>query len=101
MELGEYDSDLDEYQIVSGLANSDYLAWPDTDCVVGAATTTEYVFDDLKWAAWTMAWESATVQTWTKTLAWMARPAWMTEQAPPTPRRSAVKTPQSDKEVPL
>ena len=46
VELGEYDSDLDEYQIVSGLANSDYLAWPDTDCVVGAATTTEYVFDD-------------------------------------------------------
>lgn len=46
VELGEYDSDLDEYQIVSGLANSDYLAWPDTDCVVGAATTTEHVFDD-------------------------------------------------------
>ena len=46
VELGEYDSDLDEYQIVSGLANSDYLAWPDTDCVAGAATTTEYVFDD-------------------------------------------------------
>ena len=46
VELGEYDSDLDEYQIKSGLSTSDYLAWPDIDCVAGAATTTEYVFDE-------------------------------------------------------
>lgn len=46
VELGDYDEDMDEYQIVSGLADSDYLAWPDTDCVPGAATTTEYVMDD-------------------------------------------------------
>ena len=46
VELGDYDEDMDEYQIVSGLAESDYLAWPDTDCVPGAATTTEYVMDD-------------------------------------------------------
>jgi HlyD family secretion protein len=44
--LGDYDEDLDQYQIASGLENSDYLAWPDVDCVVGAATTTEYVWDD-------------------------------------------------------
>ena len=46
VELGDYDAELDEYQIVSGLADSDYLAWPDVDCVPGAATTTEYVMDD-------------------------------------------------------
>ncbi len=46
VELGEYDSNLDEYQITSGLAASDYLAWPDVDCVVGASTTTEYIMDD-------------------------------------------------------
>lgn len=46
VELGEYDSNLDEYQITSGLAASDYLAWPDVDCVVGASTTTEYVIDE-------------------------------------------------------
>lgn len=46
VELGEYDSNLDEYQITSGLENSDYLAWPDVDCVAGAATTTEYVIDE-------------------------------------------------------
>lgn len=46
VELGDYDSNLDEYQITSGLATSDYLAWPDVDCVAGAATTTEYVMDD-------------------------------------------------------
>ena len=46
VELGEYDSNMDEYQIVSGLATSDYLAWPDVDCVPGASTTTEFVIDD-------------------------------------------------------
>ena len=46
VELGDYDENMDEYQIVSGLAESDYLAWPDTDCVPGAATTTEHVMDD-------------------------------------------------------
>lgn len=46
VELGEYDSNLDEYQITSGLETSDYLAWPDVDCVAGAATTTEYVIDE-------------------------------------------------------
>lgn len=46
VELGEYDSNMDEYQIVSGLATTDYLAWPDVDCVPGANTTTEFVIDD-------------------------------------------------------
>lgn len=46
IELGEYDENLDEYQIASGLETTDYIAWPDSDCVVGAATTTEYVIDD-------------------------------------------------------
>lgn len=45
VELGEYDADTDEYQILSGLETSEYLAWPDVDCVAGAATTTEYVVD--------------------------------------------------------
>lgn len=46
VELGEYDSNMDEYQIVSGLTTTDYLAWPDVDCVPGANTTTEFVIDD-------------------------------------------------------
>lgn len=46
VELGEYDSNMDEYQIVSGLSTTDYLAWPDVDCVPGANTTTEFVIDD-------------------------------------------------------
>ena len=41
--LGSYDENMDEYEIVSGLDKGEYLAWPDEDCVVGAATTTEYV----------------------------------------------------------
>ena len=28
IELGEYDADMDEYEIVSGLAEDDYIAWP-------------------------------------------------------------------------
>lgn len=46
VELGEYDSNMDEYQILSGLETSDYLAWPDADCVAGAPTTTEIVLED-------------------------------------------------------
>lgn len=46
VELGEYDGDLDEYQILSGLETSDYLAWPDVDCVAGAPTTTEIILSD-------------------------------------------------------
>ena len=39
--LGEYDEETDLYQVTGGLALTDYLAWPDADCVSGAATTTE------------------------------------------------------------
>ena len=39
--LGEYDAETDEYQILSGLSLTDYIAWPDSDCASGAATTTE------------------------------------------------------------
>lgn len=46
VELGEYDANLDIYQILSGLEESDYLAWPDVDCVPGASTTTELVLED-------------------------------------------------------
>ncbi len=46
LELGEYDADLDEWQILSGLSADDYIAWPDESCREGAATTTEYVFDE-------------------------------------------------------
>ena len=38
--LGSYDADLGEYEIVSGLSASDMIAWPDSDCVAGAPTTT-------------------------------------------------------------
>lgn len=46
VELGEYDENMDEYQILSGLERTEYLAWPDDSCVAGAATTTEFVFDE-------------------------------------------------------
>ena len=44
--LGEYDPDLDEWQITSGLDTGDYIAWPSEDCKEGAATTTEHVFTE-------------------------------------------------------
>ena len=46
VELGEYDENMDEYQILSGLERTEYLAWPDVNCVAGAATTTEFSFDE-------------------------------------------------------
>ena len=46
VELGDYDENMDEYQILSGLDTSEFIAWPDVDCVAGAATTTEIVVDE-------------------------------------------------------
>ena len=41
-----YDEAMDEYEITSGLTMEDYIAWPDENCVVGAKTTTEYVWNE-------------------------------------------------------
>lgn len=46
LSLGEYDPEMDEWQILSGLEATDFIAWPDVDCKEGAPTTTEYVFDE-------------------------------------------------------
>jgi HlyD family secretion protein len=46
VELGDYDEELDQYEITSGLSDADYIAWPDEDCKEGAATTQEMVWDD-------------------------------------------------------
>ena len=40
-----YDEAMDEYEITSGLTLEDYIAWPDENCVTGARTTTEYVWN--------------------------------------------------------
>jgi HlyD family secretion protein len=40
VELGEYDEDLDMYQILSGITEDDYIAWPQDDLYEGMATTT-------------------------------------------------------------
>lgn len=44
--IGETDEDLGMVQIIKGLEDSDYLAWPDESCRKGAATTTELVVTD-------------------------------------------------------
>lgn len=36
--LGAYDEDMDEYEILDGLTEDDYIAFPSEDCVSGAAT---------------------------------------------------------------
>jgi HlyD family secretion protein len=41
-----YDEGMDEYEITSGLTLEDYIAWPDENCVTGAKTTTEYVWNE-------------------------------------------------------
>ena len=41
-----YDEAMDEYEITSGLTLEDYIAWPDENCVAGAKTTTEYVWNE-------------------------------------------------------
>jgi HlyD family secretion protein len=44
--LGETDENLGLVQIVQGLENTDYIAWPDESCRKGASTTTELVIPD-------------------------------------------------------
>ena len=44
--IGETDENLGLVQIVKGLEDSDYLAWPDESCHKGAGTTTEFVVSD-------------------------------------------------------
>ena len=41
IELGEYDADMDEYEIVSGLAEDDYIAWPMAGLCEGVTTVTD------------------------------------------------------------
>ena len=39
--LGEYDSDMDEYEIVSGLTEDDYITWPMQGLYEGVTTVTD------------------------------------------------------------
>lgn len=39
VELGEYDEELDQYEILSGLTTDDYIAWPDESYTTGMKTT--------------------------------------------------------------
>lgn len=41
IELGEYDADMDEYEIVSGLAEDDYIAWSMAGLYEGVTTVTD------------------------------------------------------------
>ena len=44
--LGDYDEELDMYQITDGIELDTLIAWPDESCVPGAAATTELVWDE-------------------------------------------------------
>lgn len=41
VELGEYDADMDEYEIVSGLTEDDYITWPMPGLYEGVTTVTD------------------------------------------------------------
>lgn len=41
VELGEYDADMDEYEIVSGLTEDDYITWPMQGLYEGVTTVTD------------------------------------------------------------
>lgn len=41
VELGEYDADMDEYEIVSGLAEDEYITWPMQGLYEGVTTVTD------------------------------------------------------------
>ena len=41
IELGEYDAEMDEYEIVSGLSGDDYITWPMQGLYEGVTTVTD------------------------------------------------------------
>lgn len=41
IELGEYDAEMDEYEIVSGLSGNDYITWPMQGLYEGVTTVTD------------------------------------------------------------
>lgn len=43
IETGTYLEETAQFEIISGLAESDYLAWPEDSCYEGAPTTSEYI----------------------------------------------------------
>ena len=45
--VGEYDADMDQYQIISGLTEDDYIAWPMDGLYEGVATVTN--IEDENW----------------------------------------------------
>ena len=47
VELGEYDEAMDQYQILSGLSNEDYIAWPMDGLYEGVTTVTN--MEDENW----------------------------------------------------
>lgn len=47
VELGQYDEESDTYEILSGLAENDYLAFPDETLYAGMPTTTEVIMDEI------------------------------------------------------
>ncbi len=44
--LGLYDEELDLFEIKEGIGKDEYVAWPSSDCKVGAATTTVITSDE-------------------------------------------------------
>lgn len=47
VELGEYDEEMDQYQILSGLSEEDYIAWPMDGLYEGVTTVTN--IEDANW----------------------------------------------------
>lgn len=46
IELGQYDENLFEYEVLSGLTIDDYIAYLDENIIEGSKTTTEYVVEE-------------------------------------------------------
>ena len=44
--LGEYNESYDCYQVLDGLTEEDYIAWPSEECKEGSKTTTTFSFDE-------------------------------------------------------
>lgn len=62
VELGEYDANLDQYQILSGLTEEDYIAWPVEGLYEGVATVTN--IEDANWENESLGTEFSEEELW-------------------------------------
>lgn len=74
VELGEYDAALDQYQILSGLTEEDYIAWPMEGLYEGVSTVTN--LEDANWGNESLETEAYEDENWDEDMEYVEGTEW-------------------------